>query len=254
MGRPRNGDRYKITNTTNLKSLFIRLTFMAVNIFLYYQSQRVVSEYYREHNKGENTIFYQLRFLTNWGCQLTIQYFALTSYLTIFLMTKPESNFPTIFGRKLRRWMDYLSDFHFIVMSTQFIINAGYWGQVRTDAFKYDFAGCTTELKMWVDSIHGPQYLFLLLDCLLIRGNIQYNIKFQLKPIAFSLIYVAWNLFLYLALGITVYPVMDWVSVGCYKFIGTILVSNFVGGILTIFFRKTASNFLDPAIENKKAK
>ena len=156
----------------------------------------------------------------------------------------------SVFGRRLKNWMNFLSTFHFMVMSTELSIMIGYWGIIRKDSFEIFYAGCTTEFKIWKDLAHAPQYLFLLIDCLFIREKLEYNAKFLVKQIYSSLVYLGWVSFLYLMFAIRVYIVLDWVSVGCYLFIGKMLVVNFFCGIVTIFIRKTVLKFLNP--ENKK--
>ena len=247
----KNSDRYKITNASNLVSLIVRLILMATNIFIIHNADRVGNDYRRAHNMEIPTIFIMIQHLSSWGYHQTTQYFALASLLTVFLMIRQDVSDP-MFGRRLKKWLHFLSNFHLILMSTCFIIMVGYFGQVRTDAFEKDFPGCSTEFKMWSDLLHAPQYLFLLIDCLFVKEKLEQSIKFQLKPIYFSFVYFAWILFLFLVFAKQVYPVMDWVSVECYSFIGKMVVSNFFGGFVTILIRKTASRFMDPASVNKK--
>ena len=92
-------------------------------------------------------------------------------------MTKQDAS-DSVFGRRLKKWLNFLSTFHFIVMSTELFIMIGYWGRLRKDSFEKTYVGCTTEFKIWADLIHAPQYLFLLIDCLFIREKLEYSAKF----------------------------------------------------------------------------
>ena len=92
-------------------------------------------------------------------------------------MTKQDAS-DSVFGRRLKKWLNFLSTFHFMVMSTELVIMFGYWGTVRTDSLEIFYAGCTAEFKLWKDLTHAPQYLFLLIDCLFIREKLEYNVKF----------------------------------------------------------------------------
>ena len=72
------------------------------------------------------------------------------------MMTKKYASSPPVLS-KTKQYLNFLSNFHLILTSMQFVIVIGWWGQVRKATMEKSFIGCTSELKLYKDLVHGPQ-------------------------------------------------------------------------------------------------